>query len=112
MIEEGVATQSDGLTVAVRANEAQITLTQVDNGLSLAKMVLAQVCGMPIDSEFSLYDEVTPIENNTLTAQPVPLDMESVFANRNTESFSCRKDLPQQTKSRFLGYAANSCPHR
>ena len=30
MIEEGVATQSDGLTVAVRANEAQITLTQVD----------------------------------------------------------------------------------
>ena len=36
MIEEGVATQSDGLTVAVRANEAQITLTQVDNGLSLS----------------------------------------------------------------------------
>ena len=46
-------------------------------------MVLAQVCGMPIDCEFSLYDEVTPIENNTLTAQPVPLDMESVFANRS-----------------------------
>ena len=46
-------------------------------------MVLAQVCGMPIDCEFSLYDEVTPIENNTLTVQPVPLDMESVFANRS-----------------------------
>ena len=83
MIEEGVATQSDGLTVAVRANEAQITLTQVDNGLSLAKMVLAQVCGMPIDSQFSLYDEVTPIKNNTLTAPSAPLDMESVFANRS-----------------------------
>lgn len=83
MIDEGVATQSDGLTVAVKSNEAQIALTQVDNGLSLAKMVLAQMCGMPIDQEFSLADET--MEPETPSAQlhtPLP-DMESVYANRS-----------------------------
>ena len=47
MIAEGVATQSDGLTVAVKQNEAQITLTKVSDGLSLSKMLLAQICGLP-----------------------------------------------------------------
>ena len=49
MIAEGVATQSDGLTVAVKQNEAQITLTKVSDGLSLSKMLLAQICGLTIN---------------------------------------------------------------
>ena len=84
MIDEGVATRSDGLSVAVKANEAQITLTQVTDGLSLAKMVLAQMCGLPIDADFQLSDEVSPVENET-DHQPetVPIDIETVFANRS-----------------------------
>lgn len=58
MIEEGVATRSDGLTVAVALNEAEIVLTKVNNGLSLSRMMLAQLCGMPVDTVFTLQDEI------------------------------------------------------
>ena len=57
MIDEGVATRADGLKVDVKVNEAEMTLTQADNGLSLAKMFLCQLCGLPLDSKITLADE-------------------------------------------------------
>ena len=58
MIEQGVATRADGLKVDVRANEAEMQLTQVENGLSLAKMLLCQLCGLPLEEDILLVDEV------------------------------------------------------
>uniref|UniRef100_A0AB33JMQ3 TolC family protein n=2 Tax=unclassified Prevotella TaxID=2638335 RepID=A0AB33JMQ3_9BACT len=57
MIKEGVATKADGLKVDVRENEADMQLTQVENGLSLAKMLLCQLCGLPLDEDIVLADE-------------------------------------------------------
>ncbi|MDO5446321.1 MAG: TolC family protein [Prevotellaceae bacterium] len=57
MVAEGVATKADELSVSVKVNEAEMTLTQVDNGLALAKMALCQICGLPIKSEITLADE-------------------------------------------------------
>uniref|UniRef100_A0AB33JIT6 TolC family protein n=1 Tax=Prevotella sp. GTC17260 TaxID=3236796 RepID=A0AB33JIT6_9BACT len=57
MIKEGVATKADGLRVDVRENEADMQLTQVENGLSLAKMLLCQLCGLPLDEDIVLADE-------------------------------------------------------
>lgn len=57
MIKEGVATRADGLKVDVKVNEAEMQLTQVDNGLSLAKMLLCQLCGLPVDGKITLVDE-------------------------------------------------------
>ena len=57
MVNEGMATQSDLLSVKVRANEAQMLLTKAENGLSLSKMLLCQLCGMDMDSEITLEDE-------------------------------------------------------
>lgn len=57
LIREGVATKADGLKVDVKVNEADMALTQVDNGLSLAKMLLCQQCGLPVESEIVLVDE-------------------------------------------------------
>lgn len=59
MIKEGVATRADGLKVDVRLNEAEMAKTQVDNGLSLARMLLCQTCGLPVDSDITLADENT-----------------------------------------------------
>lgn len=82
LIEEGVATKSDGLTVAVKQNEAEIALTRVTDGLSLSRMLLAQMCGMPVHSEFKLVDE----ESLSLSESPddvaASIDMEEVYANR------------------------------
>ena len=42
MIEEGVATRADGLKVSVKVNEAEMAVTQAEDGLALAKMLLCQ----------------------------------------------------------------------
>ena len=57
MIKEGVATRADGLKVDVKVNEAEMTKTQVDNGLSLARMLLCQLCGIEISDRVTLVDE-------------------------------------------------------
>ena len=57
MIREGVATRSDGLSVDVKENEAEMRVTQVNDGLVLAKMYLCQLCGLPLDTDLILEDE-------------------------------------------------------
>ena len=81
MIAEGVATQSDGLTVAVKLNAAQITLAKVDNGLALSRMALSQICGLPVNSIFTLEDE--SLERVAPQETPLSYNMEEVFKNRN-----------------------------
>lgn len=80
MIKEGVATKANGLTVSVKLNEAEMTLTKVDNGLTLSRMLLCQLCGMPIESNFTLEDEqkeqLAPVKNNAA------FDMNQAYVNR------------------------------
>lgn len=56
LVTEGFATKADALSVKVKVNEAEVTMIQIDNGLSLLKMLLAQQCGME-DYDFVLADE-------------------------------------------------------
>ncbi|MBO5625832.1 MAG: TolC family protein [Prevotella sp.] len=57
MIREGVATRADGLKVKVKVNEAEMNVTQAQDGLVLSKMLLCQLCGLPLDSDIKLADE-------------------------------------------------------
>ena len=57
MIDKGVATKGDGLSVGVRVNEAEIALMEAEDGLALSKMLLCQLCGLPVDEEIVLADE-------------------------------------------------------
>ena len=59
MIREGVATRSEGLSVSVKVNEAEMALTTVNDGLVLSKMLLCQLCGLPLDEQVTLADEVS-----------------------------------------------------
>ena len=82
LIEEGVATQADGLSVKVKLNEAEMAQTQVDNGLALSRMLLAQICGLPMDEPLRLADEV--LEDFPLPAEDeVAVDVNEAFLNRN-----------------------------
>ncbi|MDT3367260.1 MAG: TolC family protein [Bacteroidota bacterium] len=57
LIEEGVATQVDGMSVRVKLNQAEMAQTKVDNGLALSRMALAQLCGLPLEESLALADE-------------------------------------------------------
>ena len=59
MIKEGVATRSEGLSVSVKVNEAEMAVIKVNDGLVLAKMLLCQLCGLPVSEQVVLTDEET-----------------------------------------------------
>ena len=61
LIAEGMATKADGLSVKVKVNEAEVAMIQVDNGLALSRMALAQICGLPMDANFTLEDETEDV---------------------------------------------------
>ena len=70
MIDQGVATKGDGLSVGVRVNEAEMALTQVKDGLALSKMLVCQMIGLPVDDNITLADEEReslPNNQNTLS---------------------------------------------
>ncbi len=81
MLQEGVATRSDKLQVEVAYNEACIARTKVDNGLTLARMALAQVCGQPVETVMTLSDEGLP-QRVPETVPVVTLDMAGVYERR------------------------------
>ncbi|KAA6346044.1 hypothetical protein EZS27_006424 [termite gut metagenome] len=80
MVAEGVATKAEGLTVKVKANEAEIALTKVEDGLSLSKMLLCQLCGLDLTSEITLKDE--NVEDIPAIVSDNHFVMEAAYANR------------------------------
>lgn len=80
MREQGVATRANELAVSVKVNEAEMTLTKVDDGLTLSRMLLCQVCGLPLDSEVKTADEV--LQDLPGGDRPVEADVARAFAAR------------------------------
>lgn len=81
MQQQGVATKANVLTVDVKLNEAQVDLTRVNNGVVLARMLLAQRCGLPVNTTFTLADE-----NRDEVGMVLPVakaDMNTVLARRH-----------------------------
>lgn len=94
LIESGVATKADELSVSVKRNEAEMTLFKVDNGIRLSKMLLAQYCGLPLEEEYTLADE----KNNSIDiVEPEPYDMTDVYNNRQeVRSLQLAQDIYKQ----------------
>lgn len=113
MVAEGVATKADALSVKVKVNEAEMTLTQVDNGLSLSKMLLCQLCGLPLDTDLQLADQ--DMENLALPATYTESNIDLALANREElKSLELASKIYQQkvniARSEFLptiGLTAN-----
>jgi outer membrane protein TolC len=80
MINEGMATKVDGLSVKVKLNEAEMAQTKVNNGLALSHMLLAQICGLELTSPIKPADEdAEQLSFNEPTAFP---DINTAFSNR------------------------------
>lgn len=79
MIAEGFATKSDGLSVKVKVNEANVAIIQVDNGLDILKMRLCELCGLPLDSKIVLADENSDTVDLT---EPDVMDTGDIRENR------------------------------
>ncbi len=87
VIAEGMATKADGLTVKVKLNEAEVSVIQVDNGLVLSRMALAQLCGLPLDSQFTLADE------GEMDSHPLPVIQDESTTEAVASAMANRPEL-------------------
>ncbi|MDD4921374.1 MAG: TolC family protein [Bacteroidales bacterium] len=100
----GVATKSDGLTVNVKLNEAEMSLLQVQDGLSLSRMALCQQCGLPMNAEFKLADEeLKPMSDIQVEAIPKEVAINNRYEVKSLEQLA---NIAESNKkimvSRFL----------
>ena len=99
MIDQGVATKGDGLSVGVRVNEAEMALTQVQDGLALSKMLLCQLIGLDEDEAITLADEESAGLGMEIAAEPQYTGQaDAAFANRpELKVLQNTVDLSRQT---------------
>ena len=96
LIEEGVATKGDGLSISVRVNEAEMALRKVNDGLVLSKMMLCQHIGLPVSEQITLADENT--DSIVVEEQPATADVQLAEQNRpELKVLQSSVDLTRQT---------------
>ena len=78
MYTTGVATKADVLSVRVKLNEGEMVQTKVDNGLSLSRMLLNQICGLPTDTIVMLKEEMADTDVEEVPAE----SLERVYSRR------------------------------
>ena len=81
MVGEGVATRANQLAVDVKLNEANVDLTKVDNGVTLSRMLLAQLCGLPVNTMMTLADEGR--DDLDMILAPSNFNLNEVFNKRH-----------------------------
>lgn len=107
LIREGFATRADGLKVDVKVNEADMAVTKVDNGLTLAKMLLCQICGLPLDSQITLADE----DNTSLNAYDNSAMMSDVSAMDNRTELKLLENAVELSRQSTNLIRAAYLPH-
>ena len=115
MLVEGVATKADRLSVNVKLNEAEITLTKAQNGLSLSKMLLCEIIGLEISDNVKLADENVESIAITQHDQELP-DIEAAISRRSEiKSLSLVTDIYRKQEkiafAEFLPTAGLSVGH-
>ena len=103
MLDEGFATKSDRLNVSVKVNEAEMALMKVNDGLVLSKMLLCQLCGLPVNEQVKLADEESKsgewrVESGEIQGQRSTANADVAFQNRpELKMLQNTVDLTRQT---------------
>ena len=98
MIAEGVATRADGLKVDVKVNEAEMALTQADNGLALSRMLLCQLCGLPMSEPIVLADEEGELSADDVAVSEYTITDPSLNTRPELRMLENAIDISKETK--------------
>lgn len=79
LAEEGMATPSDQLKVRMKLAEAEQKLGMAEDGLSLSRMALCQLCGLDLDANIVV--DASPLNDNVVI-DTVADNMDHVLAQR------------------------------
>lgn len=101
LVNEGMATQADLLSVKVKVNEAGVTLIQINNGIELSRMNLCRICGLNMNEPVNVADAINQdsltaknIINNTLaTQQPAALVQQAELHRKELQTLSLQSQI-------------------
>lgn len=79
MYTTGITTKADVLSVKVKLNEAEMLRLRVEDGVSLSRMHLNQICGLPTDTVYTLREENMELQPDVVIPA---LTLEQVYARR------------------------------
>lgn len=108
MVKAGVATKADKLRVDVSVNTTEMTISQLSSGISVAKMALCELCGLPLKSDITLVDEgdrgITTSYDNIETTDTAYLARPELRMIRNTIDLS--KQATKLVRSIYIPHVA------
>lgn len=108
---EGIITQNELLKVKVKMNEAELNLLKARNGLKLARMVLNQSMGMPLDTIVQLEDSLIMRYNMASTADYLNLALkdrpEVEILNKSIDMVKTGEKLMKSRYMPNIGLTAN-----
>ena len=92
LVNEGMATKADLLSVKVKVNEAGVALIQVNNGIELSRMNLCRICGLDMDEPIEVEDDIDGMD--AADEKNVDMDIAAATAdNMVRQAESNRKEL-------------------
>lgn len=111
LFNEGIIIKNDLLKVSVKTNEAKLNLLKAKNGLTLSRMALCQVTGLPLSSNIVLTDSLSA----SVTVIPEMAYIDSALNSRSelealAQAVNIAKSGVKLMKSRYLpdiGLTAN-----
>lgn len=105
MLDEGVATKGDYLKVKVKLNEAEMTKTKAENGLSLSRMALFQLCGLDINGSYKIADNDP--------GEQMPMTDEIITDGTMDEVLARRPEIQMlEEMNKMAGYSTNIAKSR
>ncbi len=81
MMTQGLVTRADVMSVGVKHGEARLTLAKVDDALTLSRMLLCQLCGLPLDMPITPAS-AAEADSTALLAANAPADTALALARR------------------------------
>lgn len=83
MMAQGLVTRADVMSVGVKHGEAELTLAKVDDALTLSRMLLCQLCGLPLDTPVApRRNDTDEADSTALLTAGAPADTAMAWAQR------------------------------
>ncbi len=97
LIDAGFATKADGLKVRVKLNEAKVSVIQVENGITLSKMLLCQICGLDMNSDIQLADANIDADGFVVPETTAAANIDEAIKSRHEmQSLALAKEISEE----------------
>ncbi len=95
MYKAGVATKADILKIEVATNTAELIISEIGDGISLAKMALCELCGIELNENLRLADEATE-DISTSISQTYNLNDTTLYSRPEIRILQNTVDITKQ----------------